>query len=144
MENNYMCVNLQSSPVRSSPVRSSLERTGEAIVDSVLARWDIIYADSHEREDVIALANIVAGVMVLQPNATIKVDGNAVPAGWAAHILGMSTGMHVRYVLENYNRLTYKVNKAEPYLRSMLYHSVTEIGLATDNEVAADFGGGAP
>ena len=136
MENNYMCVNVQSSPVR-----SGCERTGDATVDSILARWNITYKDDRERRRVIELARNVASVMYLPPEETARVNGHDMPAEWVAHILGEATGLHVRYVLERYARLTYEVRHTTTYLRSALYNSVMELELATDNEVAAEFGG---
>lgn len=91
-----------------------------------------------ESETVSVLALYIAEVIKLPPTASVRIDGNDLPAEMVAEVYGYITNEHIHHVLEKYADADYEIKHTKTYLRTMLYNSVFELVLQMDNQNRAN------
>lgn len=88
-----------------------------------------------EKGQAMELCRIVAEVMTLPPNLSVRIDGKDIPAALAAEVFGELTHEHLSAVMENYKNAVYRICRRKTYLRTALYNSVFELESGFVNSV---------
>ena len=84
------------------------------------------------------IALIIAEVMRLPETASIRIDGNGIPAGMVQEVYAMLEREHVESVILAYRRAKYEIRRRKTYLRTALYNSVFETESRIENEFASE------
>lgn len=84
------------------------------------------------------IALIIAEVMLLPETASIRIDGNGLPAGMVQEVYAMLEREHVEGVISAYRRAKYEIRHRKTYLRTALYNSVFETESRIENEFASE------
>lgn len=145
-EKKYMCMD-NSSPVRQVKSRPSIFRTLEEVKEQVEfqcftetreangRRWT--YTDPLYEE----LCLIIAEVLVMNPDAEIKVAGAEVNGFIVQEVFGRLNNDHLRTVVHNFQRVSYEVKSKKAYLRTALYNAVFETDSSVTNDLARSMPG---
>ena len=88
------------------------------------------------------IAMIIAEVLRLPETASVRIDGNNLPADMVADVYAYIEHEHVAEVIRRYREAKYEIKHTKTYLRTALYNSVFELNARIDNEVRKDMCGG--
>lgn len=89
-----------------------------------------------DKEQVHELCCIIAEMQLLPETAPVQIGGVKMCAGTVAEIYSILTAEHLQLVIDEFRKISYKINRKKSYLRTMLYNSLFEYSSAATNEVA--------
>ena len=78
---------------------------------------------------------IIAEVLILNPDSTIKINGSIMSARMVQEIYSLLRNDHVRLVFENFSNVSAHVYNKKSYLRTALYNAVFEIESHIINDI---------
>ena len=116
--------------VQSGGFISTLQRVKEQINIKYFVR-------EYEKDDVrqiIEFCNIIADVLTLPQNSLITLNGEQRQTSTIQEVYQQLDERHLETVLENFNRVPYKIKHPKTYLRAALYNSYFEIESIGANE----------
>ena len=90
--------------------------------------------EKDEVRQIIEFCNIIADVLTLPPQALITLNGEQKYASVVQEVYQQLDERHLEIVLENFNRVPYKIKHPKTYLRAALYNSYFEIESIGANE----------
>lgn len=92
--------------------------------------------DEEDRGLVEELCDIIAKIMLLKNNYTVRINGEYHSAGEIKEVFGTLREKHIYHVIENFRSQTHKIKFPHTYLRTALYNSTSETEHKIENEVA--------
>lgn len=116
--------------VQSGGFISTLQRVKEQINIKYFVRE----YEKDEVRQIIEFCNIIADVLTLPPQALIVIEKEQRQASTVQEVYQQLDERHLEIVLENFNRVTYKIKHPKTYLRSALYNSYFELESVCTNE----------
>ncbi len=90
-----------------------------------------------ERNRVDELCLIIAEVLKMPADYSIKINGTLLPVSLVQEIFWMIDERHIGTVMEHFDKIEYRVNNKRAYLKTALYNSVFELEHNYDNEANA-------
>lgn len=116
--------------VRSGGFISTLQRVKEQINLNFFLRE----YEKDEIRQIIEFCKIIADVLTLPPETVITINGEQRYASTVQEVYEELDERHIEIVLENFNRVPYKIKHPKTYIRSALYNSFFEIENICENE----------
>lgn len=95
-----------------------------------------------ERAEADALCRIIAEMLLLGGNGTIRIAGDEIPADAVRDIFASLTHEHLVFVLDNLSRGAVQIKSKKAYLRACLYNSFFELEEQYANFARVALGGG--
>lgn len=80
-----------------------------------------------EQNQVEELCRIIAEVYCLNPEREISIEGASLPVSLVQEVYNELDERHIYLVMENFAKITHKINYKKTYLRTALYNSVFEL-----------------
>lgn len=90
-------------------------------------RYDALYAKD--------ICRVMAEVYMMPEAASIKIEGEMMPARVVKEIFSELDHCHVVYVIDELKEYTGKIFAMKPFIRTLLYNSVLTMESAISNEV---------
>ena len=84
------------------------------------------------------LCLIIAEVLILNPDSTIKINGSIMSARMVQDVYSQICNDHLRLVFCNFNNISHRIINKMGYLRTALYNAVFEIESHYLNDVRCD------
>ena len=116
--------------VQSGGFISTLQKVKEQINIKYFVR---VYEKDEVRQ-IIEFCNIITDVLTLPPNSLITLNGEQRQVSAVQEVYQQLDERHLEIVLENFNRVKYKIKYPKTYLRSALYSSYFELESIGANE----------
>lgn len=116
--------------VQSGGFVATLQRVREQINFKYLVRE----YEKDEIRQITEFCNIIADVLTLPPQALIVIDGEQRYAESVQEVYELLDERHIETVLENFNKVAYKIKNPKTYIRTALYNSFFEIENKSANE----------
>ena len=137
----YRNDDVESLSMSMSSKRIEIAQTFCGTVENVRRAIEIECFVERERTLAEELCKIIAEVMLLPPNAAVRIAGNDFPAQMISEIYQLLDHEHIEFVIDNYKRMTYRITAKKTYLRTALYNSIFEYESHIENQVAMCLGG---
>lgn len=116
--------------VQSGGFISTLQRVKEQINIKHFVRE----YEKDEVRQIIEFCNIIADVLTLPPNSLITLNGEQRQVSAVQEVYQQLDERHLEIVLDNFNRVPYKIKHPKTYLRAALYNSYFELESIGANE----------
>lgn len=116
--------------VQSGGFISTLQRVKEQINIKYFVRE----YEKDEVRQIIEFCNIIADVLTLPPDSLITLNGEQRQVSAVQEVYEQLDERHLEIVLENFNRVPYKIKHPKTYIRAALYNSFFEIESISANE----------
>ncbi len=81
---------------------------------------------------------IIAEVMFFPSSFKVRIDGQSLLAGTVAEVYKLLTHEHIALVIENFEKIAYRIKYKKTYLRTALYNSLFEYEAHYTNEVRSE------
>ena len=116
--------------VQSGGFISTLQRVKEQINIKHFVRE----YEKDEVRQIIEFCNIIVDILTLPPNSLITLNGEQRQVSAVQEVYQQLDERHLEIVLENFNRVPYKIKHPKTYLRAALYNSYFELESIVANE----------
>ena len=90
--------------------------------------------EKDEVRQIIEFCNIIADVLTLPPNSLITLNGEQRQVSALQEVYQQLDERYLEIVLENFNRVPYKIKHPKTYIRAALYNSYFELESIGANE----------
>ena len=97
-----------------------------------------------DKELVHEICAIIAEVYMMKPDNPIRISGEWLDGYLVKEVFGELTDMHVRMVIEEFERLTTDIRNKKAYLRTSLYNSVFSLSANYTNRINHELKGVRP
>ena len=137
MSNKKEKINNSSLLENVRPVRPSFREAFRRAAQQT----ELICFEGYPREDFMReLCYIIAEVYIIDPDSSIKISDEILPAYLVQEIFGELKLQHLELVESNFHDQTELIKNKRAYLRTALYNSVFEINAHYTNLVKHDLG----
>ena len=122
---------MKTTPSRGQSILDMLELVMQQVeyhcfVDMNSNRVDPLYKE---------LCLIIAEVLVLRPDAIVKINGSDMNAHLVQEIYSQLRNDHIQLVFDNFHNVTTHIYNKKAYLRTALYNSVFEAESGSVNDI---------
>ncbi len=121
--------------VQSGGFISNLKRVREQINFQHLVRE----YELDEVRQINEFCSIIADVLTLPPQTLIVIDGEQRYVATVQEVYKQLDERHIGVVLENYNKIAYRIKNPKTYIRTALYNSYFELENKSANETNVRF-----
>ena len=136
--NKYQNCGLYSSQSQSQVKEIDTDKSFFTVLEAVKEMVEFNFFEKADRETVSEICMIITEIFKLQGNYLVTIDGHDIQIADVQDVFRLLRHEHIEMVLENFKRVSYKVNHIKTYIRTALYNSVMEINQHYTNCVNSD------
>ena len=112
-----------TTPPAGQSIIEALNQVMRQVQYDYFAEWRSKQTDPFYKE----LCLIIAEVLVLDPDAIIKVNGMNLRAHLVQEVYSQLKNEHIQLAFDNFHNVMYRVYNKKAYLRTALYNAVFEL-----------------